>query len=204
MSDALTNRLWQELLEKDDRTSPAEHPDMCLITKAELSDFLAQAVFKWGEERRHGIEVQDLRDLDGAQMGYWTKGHYPLHDFVDAVNHYTGAEPGHDDRHVSHIKQCRHGWWRTTPVSGEPGMVQYLPAEPRSRGAFPVTVTTVIEDKSIRETQRHIDQYHRAEARGFADGVNWALRQINDINQDVGKDVLAFYRQMNKREIGHG
>ena len=28
---------WQALLEKDDRTSPAEYPDMCLISKDELA-----------------------------------------------------------------------------------------------------------------------------------------------------------------------
>jgi hypothetical protein len=27
---------WQELLEKDDRTSPEEYPNMCLITKEEF------------------------------------------------------------------------------------------------------------------------------------------------------------------------
>jgi hypothetical protein len=32
---------WQELIEKDDRTSPAEYPDMALITKDELSRFIA-------------------------------------------------------------------------------------------------------------------------------------------------------------------
>lgn len=31
---------WQELCERDDRTSPAERPDMCLITREELADFM--------------------------------------------------------------------------------------------------------------------------------------------------------------------
>lgn len=35
--------LWQELLEADDRTSPENHPDMCLITLDELSEFIARA-----------------------------------------------------------------------------------------------------------------------------------------------------------------
>lgn len=34
--EALIGRLWRELLEKDDRTSPAEYPDMALITFAEF------------------------------------------------------------------------------------------------------------------------------------------------------------------------
>lgn len=34
---------WQVLCEKDDRTSPADQPDMCLITREELADFMATA-----------------------------------------------------------------------------------------------------------------------------------------------------------------
>lgn len=34
--------VWQELVEKDDRTSPEEYPDMALITRDELADFLAR------------------------------------------------------------------------------------------------------------------------------------------------------------------
>lgn len=36
-------RAWQELLDKDDRTSPAEYPEMCLITFDELRDFMMHA-----------------------------------------------------------------------------------------------------------------------------------------------------------------
>lgn len=35
---------WRELVEKDDRTSPAEHPDMVLITKGELGQLMGQDV----------------------------------------------------------------------------------------------------------------------------------------------------------------
>jgi hypothetical protein len=35
--NGLLDKFWQELCDKDDRTSPAEHPDMCLITREELS-----------------------------------------------------------------------------------------------------------------------------------------------------------------------
>lgn len=34
---------WQELLEKDDRTSPEQYPEMCLITVDELRDFMRRA-----------------------------------------------------------------------------------------------------------------------------------------------------------------
>lgn len=32
---------WQDLLDKDDRTAPAEYPEMCLITHAELAAYMA-------------------------------------------------------------------------------------------------------------------------------------------------------------------
>lgn len=44
---------WQELCEKDDRTSPAEHPDMCLITRDELLGYMSLAN---AEGERAGIE----------------------------------------------------------------------------------------------------------------------------------------------------
>ena len=43
---------WQELCEKDDRTSPAEHPDMCLITRDELLGYMSLAS---AEDERRGI-----------------------------------------------------------------------------------------------------------------------------------------------------
>jgi hypothetical protein len=45
--------LWRDLLEKDDRTSPEEYPDMALITEDELVSLLQQ----YGDERaRAAIE----------------------------------------------------------------------------------------------------------------------------------------------------
>lgn len=38
------NDAWQSLLDKDDRNSPADYPDMCLITKKELAEYIADAV----------------------------------------------------------------------------------------------------------------------------------------------------------------
>jgi hypothetical protein len=35
---------WQDLLDKDDRTSPEDYPDMALITFDELRDYMTHAV----------------------------------------------------------------------------------------------------------------------------------------------------------------
>lgn len=43
--EALTpEAAWRDLVEKDDRTSPADYPEMCLITFDELADYMASAV----------------------------------------------------------------------------------------------------------------------------------------------------------------
>jgi hypothetical protein len=52
---------WQELLDKDDRTSPDEYPDMCLITFDELEDFMADQT-----------ELQRARDEE-ATYQLWTR-----------------------------------------------------------------------------------------------------------------------------------
>lgn len=45
LSKKTVEQFWQELLEKDDRTSPEEYPDMALITFDEFSGYMAQAVY---------------------------------------------------------------------------------------------------------------------------------------------------------------
>lgn len=41
---AIIDEIWQEICDKDDRTSPAEYPDMCLISRAELAEYIGRAV----------------------------------------------------------------------------------------------------------------------------------------------------------------
>lgn len=55
----IVDEAWTDLLEKDDRTSPEDYPEMCLITKDELADFM----------RRPMIEITELelKVLDAAR-----------------------------------------------------------------------------------------------------------------------------------------
>ncbi|MCM2294782.1 hypothetical protein NAC44_20865 [Allorhizobium sp. BGMRC 0089] len=197
--DPLLEQSWQSLLDKDDRTSPPEYPDMCLITRGELEAFLVDASFRWKEHRSNGIQIEESRELDsGSVMGFFARGHYELHKFAAACNEYTGADPYYDRRHVE-AKDCRQEWWRTVPVSGEPGVISYHNAEPHSRGAFAVTVTHVIEDRDRKQIQRWIDEHHKGRAAGFADGLNWALRQLDRINVDAAEELLRRYREQDKK-----
>jgi len=200
--ESLLEQSWQALLDKDDRTSPAEYPDMCLITREELSRFLVDASFKWHEARSHGIHVEESRELDsGDVMGFFARGHYDRHKFAEACNEFTGADPYYDRRYVR-PDDCQQGWWRTVPVSGEPGVVSYHNAEPHSRGAFAVTVTNVVEDHERKQTQRNIDAHHKGRAAGFAEGLNWALRQLDRINSEAGDELLRQYREQDRKSGG--
>jgi hypothetical protein len=40
---SLLDICWFDLVEKSDRTSPADHPDMALITREELRDYMSMA-----------------------------------------------------------------------------------------------------------------------------------------------------------------
>jgi len=157
------------------------------------SDFVKQAP---------EIEIRDLREMDSeGLMGFYARGHFDRWKFARACNVYTGADYFHDERHVPEglPDYVRHEWWRCVPVSGEPGMSQYVSAEPKSRGAFPVTVTTVLEDRQRKRVQREINEHQKGERTGFANGLNWALRQLDNINPDAGEKLLAYYRAQDKK-----
>ncbi|UXS01136.1 hypothetical protein [Agrobacterium tumefaciens] len=154
------------------------------------------------------IDIIDLREAGsdgGSLMGYWAKGHHERHAFAEAVNQHTGADYYYDKRYVSWERRLpgstdvvRHEWWRAVPLSGEPGHSVYQSAEPHSRGAFPVTVTTIVEDRERKAVQRNIDEYHKGSRSGFAEGLNWALRQLDNIDEEAGKKLLARYRERDK------
>ena len=149
----------------------------------------------WKKDRSHGIFVEESRELDsGDMMGFFARGHYEQYKFAEACNEYTGADPYYDRRYV-HANDCRHEWWRTVPVSGEPGVVSYHNAEPHSRGAFAVTVTHVVEDRQRKQTQRWIDEHNKGRAAAFAEGLNWALHKLDRINPDAGEELLREYRE---------
>jgi hypothetical protein len=195
----ILDKSWQTLLDADDRTSPPEYPDMCLITRDELLGFLIDATLKAQANRNHGIPIEETREMDsGSIMGFFARGHFERYKFAQACNEYTGADAYYDLRYVR-PEDCRQEWWRTVPVSGEPGVISYHNAEPHSRGAFAVTVTSVVEDRERKKTQRCIDEHNKGRAAGFADGLNWALRQLDRIDAIAGEELLRQYRERDKK-----
>jgi hypothetical protein len=58
--EQVAREAWQELVERDDRTSPAEYPEMALITQDELAEFIAEAVAL--EARERVIAVTMMRE----------------------------------------------------------------------------------------------------------------------------------------------
>lgn len=113
----------------------------------------------------------------GGLMGYYARGHFDSWSFADACNKYSGADTGYDARHVR-ADQVRQSWWRTTPMSGQSGCYMFNVAEPKSKGAFPVTVWDGLAAINSEQSKRVIREFHRGKCNGIAEGVNWALRYV--------------------------
>ncbi|MGV6875869.1 hypothetical protein ACUSIJ_24690 [Pseudochelatococcus sp. B33] len=150
------------------------------------------------------IEIREAGPDGGGLLGFYAKGHHDVWKFAHAVNKHTGADPEHDARYVplrlgeEGRDIVRHEWWRTVPEAGEPGYYRFIAAEPKSRGAFAVTVTTVVDDRERRRTERYIEEFRKGSRRGFADGLHWALLQLDRINPEAGEELLRRYREQNR------
>jgi hypothetical protein len=68
--DAMATELWQELLDKDDRTSPEDYPDMALITRDELVDFLHVIAEAERDRLRERVAVLEmaLAEISGKSL----------------------------------------------------------------------------------------------------------------------------------------
>ncbi len=92
---------WQNLCEKDDRTSPAEYPEMCLINQAEVGALICEGYLLAKDQDRAALsvregEVEELRralepfakEADAHEArGFWSPGTYwsaPMAAFRDA------------------------------------------------------------------------------------------------------------------------
>lgn len=75
MGGTAVKELWQELLEKDDRTSPAEYPDMALITFDEFASAIRSCLAPGNAEPvaedPRWQRLRDLFGLDGWYDGIW-------------------------------------------------------------------------------------------------------------------------------------
>ena len=78
---------WQRLCDVDDRTSPAEYPDMCLITREELGDAIADAVAL-------ALKVEDRRKRALDEPPTYARAGGPPDDWysIRVINLDTGAE----------------------------------------------------------------------------------------------------------------
>lgn len=84
--DAFTAQdAWDALVHKDDRTSPEEYPDMCLITFEELQDYIiraSQPATPTGGE----VEIENLRDALRQANDEITHLHKRCWDYAAQLN----------------------------------------------------------------------------------------------------------------------
>lgn len=146
------------------------------------------------------IEILEIREAGpggGDLMGYYARGHYDHHSFAEAANHYSGADPVFDVRHVR-PETVRQGWWRTVPDSSDPGSYVFHPAEPGSRGAFKVTFAQPVTDHEHRQFRRLAKARLEGQRSGHCDGVSWALRTVEAISAEVGKQFYEAWKMADK------
>lgn len=92
------------------------------------------------------LDIQQFFEVDGSEpLGFYAKGHYELSEFLAAIElAYCSSQYSFQELTGTPIDQVkvRHQWWRNVPVI-ENGVFQvtaFHPAQPHSRGAYPVTV----------------------------------------------------------------
>ncbi|CUX14231.1 hypothetical protein [Agrobacterium genomosp. 13] len=61
-----------------------------------------------------------------------------------------------------------------------------------------IPATTLVEDRERKVAQRSIDEFQKGSRSGFAEGLNWALRQLDIIDEEAGEKLLACYRERDK------
>lgn len=81
MSKSSAKSLWQDLLDKDDRTSPAEYPDMVLITFEEFNEAICYAI-KTERDRCAGLAIRQAH-IAGALP--FSSIHTTCHDIASAI-----------------------------------------------------------------------------------------------------------------------
>lgn len=149
------------------------------------------------ESARARIEIEDLREAgeDGGDlMGYHARGHHDRFAFAEACNKRNGDISHWDRRHVRE-GDVRHAWWRTVPIKGSDGLYAFHDAEPKSRGAYAVTVWDGIAAGDFRESQRLVREHYRGRCNGIAEGVNWAFRYVERFHGiDAADAMIAAYR----------
>ena len=125
----------------------------------------------------------------GGWMGWFAKGHHQPYDFAWAVNNGHGL----DDAHTQYVRSesVKHEWWRKVPIAGDPGQYRFVKAEQGARGAFPVTVADILNDR-MKQQQKGYDQ---AKNHGVREGVNWAYRWLANRDMKMADQMLEDWRQ---------
>jgi hypothetical protein len=105
VSDGLTlDEAWQDLVDKDDRTSPEEYPDIALITRGELDEYMRAAVAQYRLSPLPTLQRlgQEFDAGDGLKRGFndgWLAAHkrlnfgYRAEDIQSDWDAYVYAHP---------------------------------------------------------------------------------------------------------------
>lgn len=133
----LVDRLWQDLCEKDDRNSPAEYPDMLLISHDELSACvdailaLLSPATSPGEEGSSGAESARTGTLPVLTEGQHSAGGGKIPGVEEVIRYLRNYGPGTPDTtdlyfmrwaadHLCNLVS-REAFWRSQAQTSEAG-----------------------------------------------------------------------------------
>jgi hypothetical protein len=124
------------------------------------------------------IKILELCEsgCDGGDfMGYYCREHVDKEAFAKAANFHGGhlCGYGYDDRYVE-ARHVVHLWFRTVPIAGQDGEMQFIPAAGPARGAWAATVGEMQMRRHQRELRRRVSDYDRGRLRGIEEAIGWA------------------------------
>lgn len=98
--EAVAREAWQNLLEKDDRTSPVEYPEMCLITFEEARDLIALSPAQAEREGWVLVPKEPTADMVSVAIAYWdeTDDFGPEEEFPGIYRAMLSAVPKEGER----------------------------------------------------------------------------------------------------------
>mgnify|MGYP000903395000 CR=1 FL=1 len=129
--------------------------------------------------RHPEIEIETLREAGsdgGGFMGYFCRGHADPEAFAWAANYHGDHLSGYDyDWRFVRARDVKHVWWRTVPIGGDAGEMQFVPATGPGKGAWAATVADGSMSRYWRDQARRIKDRDQGRLQGIQEGLLWCV-----------------------------
>lgn len=153
------------------------------------------------------IVIEELREAGsdgGGFMGYYCRGHVDPAAFAWAANYHGDHQSGggYDPRYVE-TKDVHHVWWRTVPIAGDDGNMQYIPASGPGKGAWSATVWDAYITRTWRDHRCRMKDHDQGRLRGIEEALSWVVnlfrwgsgtKEDMDRDREISERILTAWR----------